>query len=368
MPLTGKAARLPYLGLGALTLAGILFRAWIFLHLPYSLSTCSADFAAFYAGGKLEGTPLLYSPDAAFAVERQAMGCSHPNLIFIKPPFYALLMRPFAAMPFPTALTLWRILGLLAVAAFIALWPGSKWAAAAACAWSFPLAANFTTGQDVSFVLLGLLAAWRLLKSNRDFAAGLLLGLCGIKFHLLLLLPLLILQRRLWRTALGGVCVSAAFIAASFLAAGPNWLQQYRAALQSPRMNPLAENMVNLRGLFGYGSPWVWPAALAVMFLCWYLISKGSLEISFAAAIIGGVLITPHNTICDALLFLPALLMAQKSPLPLMRVMATFTLTPLYRFLPAGTLQVLLLTMLCIAVWMQSRRPKAATMTAVAAS
>jgi hypothetical protein len=281
-----------------------------------------------------------------------------PDLIFVKPPFYALLMRTFALLPFATALALWRVLGVLAAAAFLALWPGDKWTAAVACAWSLPLAINFTTGQDVALVLLLLTAAWRLLKVHRDFAAGLLLGLCAIKFHMLLLLPLFVLHRRLWRTALGGTCVAAALAAASFAAAGPGWLPQYRAALQNPALNPYAENMVNLTGLFGYGSPLVWPATFAAALLCWRLIATAPLEASLAAAVVGGVLITPHNTLCDALLFLPVLLLAQKSPAAPMRAMATFALTPFWKFLPPGTLQVLMLAILSMAVWLQMRRPR----------
>ena len=60
-------------------------------------------------------SPRMCSPEAVFAVEKDAMGCYLENIIYIKPPFYALLMWPLAQLPFLTAFALWRILCLAAV-------------------------------------------------------------------------------------------------------------------------------------------------------------------------------------------------------------------------------------------------------------
>ena len=84
-------------------LAGVLFRAYILHGLPREVELCAADFSAFYSGGSLVGSPQLYSPAAAFAVQDRAIGCHHENLVFIKPPFYALLMWPLAQLPFVAA-------------------------------------------------------------------------------------------------------------------------------------------------------------------------------------------------------------------------------------------------------------------------
>ena len=139
-----------------------------------------------------------------------------------------------------------------------------------------------------------------------------LLGLCAIKLHLLLLLPLFLLRRKLWKTIAGGAAVSAVWLALCFAAAGPGWFAKYRVALADSRANPYAANMVNLRGLFDYHSPWILPVAALVALLCGYLIWRGSLEVALCAVFAGGVLITPHTTVCDATLFLPSLLLARK--------------------------------------------------------
>jgi hypothetical protein len=328
-----------------LIVAGVGFRAWMFNRLPRDLSVCTADFAAFYAGGKLAGTTAIYSPAAVFAAEQQAMGCHMENIIFIKPPFYAWLMWPFAQLPFMTAIALWRALGLAAIGLFLWMWPGSKLVAAAACAWSLPLAANFNAGQDVAFVLAAAMGAACLLKAGRPFGAGLALGACAIKFHLFSLLPLLVWERRLWRTLVGGVAVVAMLAAVSFARFGPSWPRQYWTALQDPRMNPYPWNMINLNGLFHYHTFWVIPAAVVVASLCWYIIAAAGVDLAMAALLAGGVLITPHNTIADGVLFLPLLLLAQKSRSVLARALALFGLTPVPGLLP-GAWQVIVVLLL----------------------
>ena len=341
-------------------LAGVLFRANIIHGLPREVELCAADFSAFYSGGSLVGSPQLYSPAAAFAVQERAIGCHHENIVFIKPPFYALLMWPLAQLPFVAAFYVFRGLVLAGVGLFLWWWPGDRWAAAAACAWSVPLGATFTVGQDVTFVLAAAMGAYRLLRSGRQFAAGVLLGVCAIKFHLFLLLPVFLLRGRLWKTVAGGAATGAMWFALCFAAAGPHWISMYRVALADPRMDPYAYNMVNLRGLFDYNSPWIWPASAVVAALCGYLIWRGSLEVALSAVLAGGVLITPHTTVCDATLFLPGLLLARRMEWPAARAVAAFALTPLYVFLPRGGLQVAVLVLLVAAVWMVLRQARPA--------
>jgi hypothetical protein len=347
-----KRRKIRNIVLGVLIVTGILVRAYIFSHLPYDLSVCTSDFSAFYAGGKLAGTPNLYVPQAAFDVERKAMGCVMENLVFIRPPFYALLMWPLAQLPFMTALVLWRLMELAAVGAFIWMWHGDKWIASAACAWYLPLATSFTVGQDLAFLLVLLVGAYYCLKAGKRFLAGILFGLCLIKFHLFLLLPLLILHKRLWRTLIGISSVSLIMIAASYFAGGQHWIEQYRVALQDFRMDPYPWNMVNLKALFYYHPSWWIPSVVVVVLVCWYVIYKGSLEISLAAVLIGGVLINAHTTISDGTLILPVFLMARRAPLVILRVLATFALTPFYKFLPSGTFQIILLATLFLGAWM----------------
>ncbi|HUK17225.1 MAG TPA: glycosyltransferase family 87 protein [Bryobacteraceae bacterium] len=329
--------------------AGIGFWGWRFVRMPRDLSVCTTDFSAFYAGGKLAGTPQTYSPEAVFAAEDRATGCHIDNLIFIKPPFYAVLMWPLAQLPFAAAIFIWRVLGLAALGVFLWLWPGDRLAHLAGCAWFLPVATSFNVGQDVAFVLAAATGAYLLLRKGRFWLAGILFGVCAIKFHLLLLLPLLIVHRRWWRTAMGALATGAVFLAISFAAYGAGWPRRYWTALGDPRLHPYPWNMVNLAGLFRYQWNWAIACAIPVALLCWYLIAAGKLELAVAAVLAGGTLIAPHNTISDGVLFLPLLFWSGQSRFAAARAAAVFALTPFYAFLPSGTLQVVIVMLLAAA-------------------
>jgi hypothetical protein len=337
----------------AFLVAGILLRFWIFSHLSRDLSVCSVDFGAFYAGGKLAGSLDMYSPEAVFAAEDHAMGCHKDYLIFIKPPFYGPLMRPLARLPFAAALWLWRILGLAALGVFLWLWPCDRLVAAAACAWFLPEASNFTAGQDVALVLALVAGAYYCLKAGRPVAAGVLFGLGAIKFHLFLLLPLVVLRRKLWRTIAAAAGTIALLLGIAFVAYGPGWFAVYRNALRDARGNPAFRNMDNLNGLF-HGHP-VWIAAAVVVALLVYFVNRrASLELALAAVLAGGVLIVPHNTISDGLLFLPLILEARRFAAAPARALAMVALIPI---LPPGSLQVAVILLLMAALRNLYRNP-----------
>ena len=330
----------------AFLVAGILLRAWIFSHLDRDLSVCSVDFGAFYAGGKLAGSLDMYSPDAVFAAQDRAMGCHKDYLIFIKPPFYAPMMMPLARLPFATALWLWRFLGLAALGVFLWLWPCDRLVAAAACAWFLPEASNFTAGQDVAFVLALVAGAYYCLKTGRPVAAGVLFGLCAIKFHLFVLLPLVVLRRKLWRTTAAAAGTIALLLGIAFAAYGPGCLATYRNALRDARGSPAFHNMDNLNGLFHGHPAWI-AAAIVVALIVYFINRRASLELALAAVLAGGVLIVPHNTISDGLLFLPLILEARRFAAAPARALAIVALIPI---LPPGSLQVAVILLLLAAL------------------
>lgn len=347
-----------------LLVAGVVLRAWILGHLNHDLAVCSVDFGAFYAGGMLAGSLAMYSPEAVFAAEDRAMGCHTQNLIFIKPPFYGLMMMPLARLPFEPALWLWRLLGLGALGVFLWLWPSDRLAAAAACAWFLPEATNFTMGQDVALVLALAAGACYCLRTGRPVAAGVLFGLGAIKFHLLLLLPLLVLRRKLWRTTAAAVGTVAVLLGIAFVKYGPGWLHVYRNALRDWRLNPAFYHMVNLNGLFHGHPTWI-AAAVVVVLLAAFINHRASLELALAAVLAAGVLIVPHNTTSDGLLFLPLILEVRRFAGAPARALAILALIPI---LPAGWLQVVMILLLTAAAHAMRLKPAPGSRPAPAAA
>ena len=291
---------------------GLAFRMALFVNLPRTLSVCATDYSPFYAGGRLLGSPHIYEPTATFAVLDSVIGCHAAWAVWIKPPFYAVFMWPLAQLPFDWALWIWRALGVCALAGFVWLWPGNRYTAAAMLVWSSPVAANFTNGQDVAFLLFLIMAGYRLMERGNLFAAGLVLGLCAAKFHLFLLLPVLLIQKRSWRTLAGIATTGTALAGLSFAAGGPHWIADYVTALRT--LGPFYDSggfaYPNLRCLL-HGYSWAFfLAASAILLVAWFLIRSRSLAHGFAAVIMGGLLLAPHSTLCDLTLLAPVAILA----------------------------------------------------------
>jgi len=337
---------------------GLAFRTALFVNLPRTLAVCATDYSPFYAGGKLLGSPHIYEPAAIFGVLDRVIGCHAAWAVWIKPPFYAVFMWPLAQLPFDWALWIWRALGVCALAGFVWLWPGNRYAAAAMLVWSSPVAANFTNGQDVAFLLLFIVAGYRLMERGNLFAAGLVLGLCAVKFHLFLLLPVLLIEKRAWRTLAGVATTGAALAGLSFAAGGPHWIAGYVTALRT--LGPFYDSggfaYPNLRCLF-HGYSWAFfLAAAVILVIAGLLIRSRSLAHGFAAVIMGGLLLAPHSTLCDLALLAPVAILAVASG-GLVRYAGLLLMSPLPAILwnGAGIWTVLMMVLLLL-LWRATAR------------
>jgi hypothetical protein len=175
------------------------------------------------------------------------------------------------------------------------------------------------------------------MEKERDFAAGLLLSLCAIKFHLFCLLPatLWILGRR--RVLAGGAAGAVALAVVSFMAEGPDWPLRYLALLRNPVIHPMVEGMPNLHGLmrsFGSGAETLATVAASVVLaalvlrLAWR--ERSHWQAGFAYALLGGLLVSWHSYMHDAVLLLPVLAILQKGSVPAaVRVPLAITFLPL---------------------------------------
>jgi hypothetical protein len=88
------------------------------------------------------------------------------------------------------------------------------------------------------FLLLWIAIAAALFERGRRFAAGMVLALCSAKPHLFLLLPLLLLGRRMWSTIWGLLAGGALLAAVSFAAAGPHWPREFLSGARPARQPP----------------------------------------------------------------------------------------------------------------------------------
>lgn len=322
------------------------------------------DFAVFYAAGDNLGSVDIYSL-AEFGGPLLELGFDpHP---FIRLPVFALWMKPFTLLPFDQALLAWRVLSITACVGFAFLWPGDRSTSAAAVFWSAGLWDAFAAGQDIAFYLFAAALCLFLVERKRYLLAGCVLSACLVKFHLFALLPVFLAERRLWRTAVGvGIGAGAQLALSTWVM--PGWPSHFWASASSDPANAVTQNMFNLRGIF-WGWPWTlaWElgGCLVVAAVCWVIMRRSEIHIAFAVALVGGLMMSHHAYLYDAVLCLPlALLLFQGGGSERMRILALLVILPVLYFLASVPMLVHLPKILILALLAATFFYKPATCTA----
>jgi hypothetical protein len=308
-------------------LAGLALNCLIALA---NFSTRDADFKVLYSAGKLVGSGRLYDLESVRAseLERNAKAMPFPRI-----PAVALAFEPLSALPYPVARALWLCACIAALAGFVYLWPltSRAWACVAIC-WSAPVALCLLLGQDSMWFLFFIALGLRLLMGGRDFWAGLAFSACIAKPHLALLLPVFLIARSKWKALLGIAAGGTASVSLSFVAAGKDWPQRLIAMVRVMELDPAADRMPNLRGLLSFlggGVAAEVALGLVVVAAVWFLSRRHPLPTAGAIVLAGGLLLSHHAYVYDALLLLPALLLPFQAPhLEWMRKWAIFLLSP----------------------------------------
>jgi hypothetical protein len=224
------------------------------------------DFLAFYTAGVLVRTGMaqdLYSPAQQWKIQQEVapeLQTHHGPLLFMRPPFEALLFAVFSLEPYAVSLILWTIVKLILLAAipFLAM-PGGvaahlpRWAVFPLLLGTFPAFMDLLLGQDaILLAFLFALCFWQLRK-NSEVTAGLILGLALFKFQLVV--PFLVAT---WisgrRKVLRGFLISSLVVVAiSALVVGPKNLLHYPGYLltlsQASGIGIALESQINFRGL-----------------------------------------------------------------------------------------------------------------------
>jgi len=269
------------------------------------------DFLQLYAGARLVGTPQLYDPEASYQITRQltASGAHYPGIYYTRLPYYAWLLRPLGALPYRWAYTIFQVLSLTLVAAFLLLYIRQFPELMVLAAMSVPLLINFANGQDVGLTVA--LAGFSFyLAPRRPFLAGLLLSLCTIKFHLFLLVPVAVLLHRQWRYLAGALTGCASLFLLSTIAAGWDWPGQFAALLSRGELHTDLARMPAWRGFVAAltgGDSWAIEAPLGAAtvllfaFIAW---KQCDFPVVLSLATIASLLVSHHAYAQDLLVVL----------------------------------------------------------------
>ncbi|HVO97391.1 MAG TPA: glycosyltransferase family 87 protein [Bryobacteraceae bacterium] len=323
------------------------------------------DFAALYAGATLAGTPDLYSRSANEALIQSTTGGIMKSVMYTRPPFYAVLLKPLASLPYLVAYGIFCCLSIASILWFVIRFSKECEALPLCASFSIPVAAFLPQGQDAPLLLMFTGASILLTRRRRDFLAGAVLSLCAIKFHLFLLLPLLLLVKKRWRILAGAAAGTATLALIGVAGAGTHALAGYAAVLRDPWINFSTEMMPNLHGLAagltrGAAGPMVdagMACATTAVFL-WISQKSDNYEFLFGLSLLCSLLISYHSGISDLILLLPVLvLMAGSSADKPLRISLVILLTPIPYFtglginlmIPALMLVVLALAALSVA-------------------
>jgi hypothetical protein len=318
-------------------LLGVIFLMLLGYHRREQALGARNDFPTFYAGAKLAGTPELYSRAANLELIKKLVG-EDLGMMYIRPPFYAAILKPLAWFPFLAAYALFTALSLASYLWFAARFTKECPALPFLSAISIPFLADLTAGQDAALMLAILGAAILLARNKEDFSAGLVLSLCAFKFHLFLFVPLLLLVKKRWRMIGGGVTGGVALAVLGTIVNGPaSWIAWLKV-LRDPWINPDAGGMPNLHGLvaaLGINPNWeaILIGAVCLLFL-WMTLHFDNFELLFAASLVCGLLVSFHSTIVDDLVLFPVLILVLgSSKLVPLRAAAGLILTPIPYFL-----------------------------------
>jgi len=274
-----------------------------------------------YAAGKLLGTGHLYNPEKYKEIHESlgfesSAGIQH----YTRMPFHAVLAKPFSLLSFKTGYMMWQLMQILWMVAFLLLWPvGGHALNGLVLSYSFPLFITLSIGQDVPLLLLLIALLARFHNSGRHFLAGLLFSLCLIKFHLFLLLPVVLLARRLLRILAGMSAGGVLLLLIATVADGPDWPRRYWAMLHTPGAQWHLEVMPSFYGLirnWRFAVPVEIAFAVLIAAAVFYVSRRSHFETALAAMLTGSVLVSHRPYIQDTLILIPACLILLSSAYP----------------------------------------------------
>ncbi len=293
------------------------------------------DFLPFYVSARMIAhgrARELYDQRVIASEEFQIIGRQSdlrlPNLYG---PQVALLFVPLTRFSFPVAARIWVTLSLLIYCGCVYavvktcsnLAPYSAIVAIAAVAYP-PLFHFVVRGQLSAVIVACFAAAWLAFRSDRDWLAGIALGLLIFKPQFLVAVPLVLLLARSWITFATLAGSASAQLALTWACFGSPVMRSYfNALLQIPRsigtveLNLAPIQMHSLRSFWSLLIPWhniafplyVVSSIVVVSIAAATWKSSSPLALRFAALTLAAVLVNPHLFVYDLLVLAPALLL-----------------------------------------------------------
>lgn len=363
----------------------LLFGMFLFWHAKDDALRGSADLSSFYAAVRMvrdgQGSQL-YNIQA----QGRAQSELFPNiptrrgtLLFLHPPFEALLYLPLAYVSYPAAYAIWAGINILILLLTVGLL--SPYMKELKAVWTplpvlmflafFPVFIDLLQGQDSIFLLFAFALAFDSLKKGHDLRGGFFLGLSLFKFQYTLPFLVPFLLWRCWKVIGGAALASAALFLLSLPVAGFRGVLSYATfllnlvnKLSSAHIQHvvgiLSNTMPNIHGAVEMMtqhvlSPLYVKAAIVLLSgatVLWAVkkwplgraLSEKDFDLGFSLALVASILVSYHLLLHDlSLLLIPFILVlewilkadirAGQRRFLMIGVITFFYLSPLYLLL-----------------------------------
>jgi hypothetical protein len=297
------------------------------------------DFRTQYVAGYMVRAGFaheLYDYESTRRFQNELVSESEKALPFIHLSYEALLYVPFSFLRYEPAYFLFFAVNLTLLAlSFSVLKP---YLSGLTAAWSYlplvifgcflPVTMTLLEGQNSILLLLLMILVFKELRRDREFSAGLLLGLASFKFQYVIPVGLLFLMWRRWRFV-GGLAISCSFaVAVSILLSGVLGFESYLGLLgnmsahfssgNGAHLGIRPELMPNVRGLLTVigGGPSTTVNVFTVIASAAILIAAVAKRRSFPLALLAALLVSYHETFTDAALLILPIILASTAVAP----------------------------------------------------
>lgn len=217
---------------------------------------------------------------------------------FLSPPAVAWLVAPLTVFPYWIAYGVWAVFTFACLAAALA-WSGvstgiSRWIAVIGALAPWWVLHAVILGQVVPLVAAGVVVAWRLMRDDREIAAGVLLSVILLKPNTAILVPVALLAAGRYRVLAGWVAASGLLAVTALLLIGPHGVSIYLNQLSAPL--PRGADALTLKGALDASGAVA--AALRVLILGMVLATayrlRSSPSLVVPIGIVGSLIVSPY--------------------------------------------------------------------------
>jgi alpha-1,2-mannosyltransferase len=311
---------LPWLALAAILIAIVL--TFLARREPPGI-----DFHTYKAAavvGLEHGWPNIYD-QALVAIAQLRLDPGEIAQPFLSPPTVAWLVAPLVPLPYSLSYYVWSALTLVAYAAALA-WaiPSrgiARWTLVAAAIAPWWVLEAVRVGQVVPLVAASMAVSWRLLREDRNVAAGLVLSLLLLKPNTAFVVPLAVLAAGRFRTFVTLSAVGAMLAVVALLTVGGEGAFDYWSQLTGSL--PTGADALTLERALGARGPAI--TLLRVVLILAVLVAAFRLRRSpglvLVAGILGSLIAVPYLHASDlCLLAVAAVIVWEERPVLAWRI------------------------------------------------